>query len=379
MPSTTPSTSDLLIPADLLPRDGRFGAGPSKVRPESVDALAGHGRTILGTSHRQAPVKDVVRRVRTGMADLFRLPDGYEVLLGNGGATHFWDMAVAGLIARRSEHLTFGEFSTKFASCAARAPFLEDPHVVPAEPGSHPVPVVRDDVDLYALTHNETSTGVAMEIARPDGATGLVAVDATSAAGGMEVDPAAFDVYYFSPQKCFAADGGLWVALCSPVAIERIASLGGAGRWVPDVLSLPIALENSRQDQTYNTPALATLLLLADQVGWMLENGGLAWSAGRSARNASVLYGWAEASPFAAPFVADPRMRSTVVGTVDLAAEVDGKALTAVLRKNGVVDTEPYRKLGRNQIRVGLFPAVDAADVEALTRCVDWVVERLAS
>ena len=375
--TSTQSAPDLRIPADLLPRDGRFGAGPSKVRPAMIDALAGPGRAVMGTSHRQPPVKDVVRRIRSGMAQLFALPDGYEVLLGNGGATLFWDMAVVGLIERRSEHLTFGEFSTKFASCAARAPFLVDPHLVPAEPGTHPLPVTRDDVDLYALTHNETSTGVAMPITRPDGAAGLVAVDGTSAAGGIAVDPAEFDVYYFSPQKCFAADGGLWVALCSPRAVERIGALAKTSRWVPDVLSLPIALENSRQDQTYNTPALATLLLLADQLGWMLENGGLAWSAGRSRANADALYGWAEGSQYATPFVADPGQRSTVVGTIDLAAVVDGKLLTSVLRRNGVVDTEPYRKLGRNQIRVGLFPAVEADDVAALTRCVDWVVERI--
>jgi phosphoserine aminotransferase len=374
---TTTTQPDLEIPADLLPRDGRFGAGPSKVRQESIDALRGAGRSYMGTSHRQAPVRAVVRRIRQGMSELFALPEGYEVLLGNGGATCFWDMATFGLIERRSEHLSFGEFSSKFAACAARAPFLQDPIVVTADPGTHPAVEVRDDVDLYALTHNETSTGVMMDVARPQGAAGVVAVDATSAAGGVLVDPRAFDVYYFSPQKCFAADGGLWLALCSPTAVARIQSLAASDRWVPDILSLRIALENSRQDQTYNTPALATLLLLAEQVEWMLENGGLEWSAARCRRNADALYDWAEASPYASPFVAEPRQRSVVVGTVDLADSVDGTAVTGVLRRNGVVDTEPYRKLGRNQIRVGLFPAIDTEDVEALTRCVDWVVERL--
>lgn len=377
MTTTIKPTPDLDIPSDLLPRDGRFGAGPSKVRPESIESLARAGRSVLGTSHRQAPVRDVVRRIRSGIGALFGLPDGYEVLLGNGGATCFWDMATFGLIESRSEHLSFGEFSSKFAACAKRAPFLGDPVVITSDPGTHPAIERRDDVDLYALTHNETSTGVMMELSRPAGSAGIVAVDATSAAGGVSVDPRTFDVYYFSPQKCFASDGGLWVALCSPAGIARIESLAASDRWVPDILNLGIALENSRQEQTYNTPALATLLLLADQVEWMLTNGGLRWSAERCRRNADALYSWAEASQFATPFVREPEQRSTVVGTIDLDDAVDGKAVTSILRRNGVVDTEPYRKLGRNQIRVGLFPAVDTEDVEALTRCVDWIVERL--
>ena len=377
MTTTIRPTPDLDIPAGLLPRDGRFGAGPSKVRAESVDTLAGAGRAVLGTSHRQAPVRDVVRRIRQGMVDLFGLPDGYEVLLGNGGATCFWDMATFCLIERRSQHLSFGEFSSKFAACAARAPFLDDPVVITSDAGTHPTPEARGDIDLYALTHNETSTGVMMELSRPSGAKGIVAVDATSAAGGVAVDPRAFDVYYFSPQKCFASDGGLWLALCSPAAVARIESIGASDRWVPDFLNLRIALENARQEQTYNTPALATLLLLAHQVEWMLAGGGLEWSAARCRSNADALYGWAEASQFATPFVREPPQRSIVVGTIDLDDAVDGKAVTSILRRNGVVDTEPYRKLGRNQIRVGLFPAIDTADVEALTRCVDWIVERL--
>jgi phosphoserine aminotransferase len=285
-------------------------------------------------------------------------------------------MATFGLIERRSEHLSFGEFSSKFAACAARAPFLERPVIVSSEPGTCPMVEPRDDVDLYALTHNETSTGVMADITRADGA-GIVAVDATSAAGGVGVDPSAFDVYYFSPQKCFASDGGLWVALCSPDAVARIEAIAAGDRWIPDFLDLRIALENARQDQTYNTPALASLVLLAESVEWMLDNGGLAWSAARCRRNADALYGWAEGSQYAAPFVRDPARRSVVVATIDLDDSIDGKAVTGILRRNGVVDTEPYRKLGRNQIRVGLFPAIETEDVEALTRCVDWVVERI--
>jgi phosphoserine aminotransferase len=364
------------IPAELLPADGRFGSGPSKVREEAVANLAAAGRTFLGTSHRQGPVRAAVGRIRRGLTALLSLPDGYEVLLGNGGSTCFWDCATFGLIERRSQHLSFGEFSSRFATTVKAAPHLEDPEVIESAPGTHPSPAARKDVDAYALTHNETSTGVAMEIRRPAGASGLVLVDGTSAAGGLRVDPTQFDVYYFAPQKCFASDGGLWLAACSPAALERIASLS-ASRWTPAFLDLGIALENSRLDQTYNTPALATLFLLADQLEWMLANGGLEWAASRCDRSASVLYGWAEASRYATPFVGDPSRRSHVVGTIDLDQSVDAGTVSRVLRQNGIVDTEAYRKLGRNQLRVGLFPAVEADDVAALTRCIDHVAERL--
>ena len=379
---TTVPIPDIRIPAQLLPGDGRFGCGPSKVRPEAVEALAATGTAYLGTSHRQPTVKGVVARLRTGLARLFGLPDGYEVALGNGGTTCFWDVATFGLIEQQSQHLVFGEFSSKFAAAAGAAPHLRDPDVIESAPGTHPVAEVRPGVDLYALTHNETSTGVCMEIRRPDGADAgaLVAVDATSAAGGLRVDPGQFDVYYFAPQKCFASEGGLWVALLSPAAVERVGRLrpgGAAGRWAPPSLDLAIALENSRLDQTYNTPALATLFLFVDQLEWMLKNGGLAWAAARSERSAGILYGWAESSKWARPFVADPDERSPVVGTIDFDESVPAQALSGVLRANGIVDTESYRKLGRNQLRIGMFPAVEPADVEALTACIDYVVPRL--
>ena len=378
---TTPS---IKLPSDLLPRDGRFGSGPSKVRAEQVSGLVDVATTFLGTSHRQAPVKSVVRRVREGMADLFSLPDGYEVVLGNGGTTAFWDAATFGLIEAQSQHLSFGEFSAKFAAAAKAAPHLKDPQVIESEPGTHPLPMADGAVDLYALTHNETSTGVAMDIRRPEGAAlpadggGLVAVDATSAAGGLRVDPSQFDVYYLAPQKCFASDGGLWIALCSPAAVERIERLRASGRWAPAFLDLTVALDNSRQDQTYNTPALATLYMLAEQLDWMLGNGGLEWAAGRCDRSAEILYTWAEQSDFARPFVEDPRHRSHVVGTVDFVDAVDAAAVARVLRENGVVDTEPYRKLGRNQLRLAMFPAVDPEDVAAVCACVNYVVGALA-
>ncbi len=375
------SAPDITIPADLLPHDGRFGSGPSKVREGQLEALFATGRTFLGTSHRQQPVRAVVGRVRSGLRELFSLPEGYEVVLGNGGATEFWDIATFGLIERRSQHLAFGEFSSKFAQAAAAAPFLDEPSVVKGEPGTHPLPVAEPGVDLYALTHNETSTGVMMPVRRPTGAVddgALVAVDATSGAAGLPVDPAEFDVYYFSPQKGFASDGGLWFALMSPAALERVAQIAGSPRWVPASYDLTIALENSRLEQTYNTPALATLHLMATQVEWMLEQGGLDWCVRRTADSATRLYGWAEASAYARPFVEDPAMRSQVVGTIDLDDAVSAPAVSAVLRANGVVDTEPYRKLGRNQLRVAMFPAVDPADVQALTACVDHVVEALS-
>jgi phosphoserine aminotransferase len=364
------------IPPELLPADGRFGSGPSKVRPEAVAALAEQGRDYLGTSHRQRGVRAVVGEIRAGLAELFSLPDGYEVLLGNGGSTAFWDAAAFGLVERRSEHLVFGEFSAKFASLVAEAPFLDEPLVVETEPGTHGELVPDPTVDTYAFPHNETSTGVMTDVRRP-GPDGLVLVDATSGAGGLRVDPSQFDTYYFAPQKCFAGDGGLWLALCSPAAIERVERIGATGRWVPPSLSLPIALENSRLDQTYNTPALTTLFLLAHSIRWMLDNGGLEWTASRCDRSAEILYGWAEASAFAQPFVAKPSERSHVNATIDVAGTVDAAAVAAVLRANGIVDTEPYRKLGRNQLRIGTYPAVDPADVATLTRAIDFVVTEL--
>jgi phosphoserine aminotransferase len=371
---------DLTIPADLLPSDGRFGCGPSKIRPEAVRALAGEGTSYLGTSHRQPAVRSVVGRVRAGLRELFALPDDYEVLLGNGGTTVFWDIATFGLIRERSEHLVFGEFSGKFADAAKAAPFLADPLVISSDPGTAPEPVADESIDVYALTHNETSTGVVMPVRRPRGAAAdaLVAVDATSGAGAIEFDPRESDVYYFAPQKVFASDGGLWLALCSPRALDRIASIAGSGRWVPASLDLTIARAQSGLDQTYNTPALATLFLLADQVDWLLSLGGLAAAAARSAQSAATLYGWAERSAYAEPFVKDPADRSPVVGTIDFDSSVDAAVVAKVLRSNGIVDTEPYRKLGRNQLRIGMFPAVDPVDVALLTRCIDHVVSALS-
>jgi phosphoserine aminotransferase len=369
--------AELTIPADLKPRDGRFGCGPSKVRPEQLAALAAAG-DVFGTSHRQAPVKNLVGRVRDGLRQLFSLPDGYEVILGNGGTTAFWDAAAFGLIDKRSLHLTYGEFSSKFASAVAKNPFVGDPVVVKADAGSAPKPQSDPSVDLIGWAHNETSTGVAVPVQRPDRSDGaLIAIDATSAAGGLPVDIADADAYYFAPQKNFASDGGLWVAILSPAALARVEAIAGAGRWVPEFLSLPIAIENSLKNQTYNTPAIGTLIMFADQLEWMLGNGGLDWAVKRTADSSQRLYGWAEASQFATPFVADPELRSQVVGTVDLSDDVDAAAVAKTLRANGIVDTEPYRKLGRNQLRVGMFPAVEPDDVSALTTCIDWVVERL--
>ena len=367
------------IPADLRPADGRFGCGPSKVRPEQLDALTEWGARYLGTSHRQSPVRSVVGRIRSGLSELFSLPDGYEVVLGNGGTTAFWDIAAFGLVRERSQHLVFGEFSAKFAKVTGAAPWLAEPAVISAPVGSHPRPSAAPGVDAYALTHNETSTGVAMPVARVPGADdgALVLVDATSGAGGLPVSVAEADVYYFAPQKCFAADGGLWIALMSPAALARVAEIAGSGRYIPEFFSLPTAIDNARKDQTYNTPSLATLVLMASQVDWLLGNGGLDWACARTADSSSRLYTWAEKSPFATPFVADPAQRSQVVGTIDFAEGVDAAAAAATLRANGIVDTEPYRKLGRNQLRIGMFPAVDPADVEALTVCIDYVLERL--
>jgi phosphoserine aminotransferase len=372
------TSTPLRIPDDLKPADGRFGCGPSKVRPEQLEHLATAGAALIGTSHRQQPVKALVGRVRAGLSELFGAPDGYEIALGNGGTTAFWDAATLGLVRRRALHLAFGEFSQKFATATTKAPFLEDPIVLSADPGDAPAPAGDPDADVIAWAHNETSTGVMVDVRRPaDAADALVLVDATSGAGGLPLDAAQADAYYFAPQKCFASDGGLWLALLSPAAQERIGELAATDRWIPEFLSLATALDNSRKDQTYNTPALATLLLLADQVEWMLGNGGLDWCVGRTRASSEHLYAWAEASPFASSFVADPAKRSLVVGTVDFAEEVDAAAVAAALRANGIVDVEPYRKLGRNQLRVGMFPAIDPGDVAALTACVDYLVERL--
>ena len=377
--SSDPAT--IAIPTDLLPADGRFGCGPSKVRSEQIDALVAAQTTVLGTSHRQPAVKNLVGSVRSGLASLFALPDGWEIVLGNGGSTVFWDVATFGLIRERSQHLVFGEFSSKFADASAAAPHLGQPTVIASDTGSHPEAAAEDGIDLYALTHNETSTGVAMQLARPAGTSAdsaLVAVDATSAAGGLTWDPSEVDVYYFAPQKCFASDGGLWLAACSPAAVERIETIGTSDRWRPASLDLKIALDNSKLNQTYNTPALATLVMLDAQVQWMNDNGGLDFAAGRSAESAATLYSWAEATSWATPFVADPAMRSNVVGTIDLADGIDAIAVNAALRANGILDTDSYRKLGRNQLRIGMFPAIDPSDVEALTHCIDHVVAALA-
>ena len=369
---------DLVIPESLKPGDGRFGCGPSKVRPEQLSALSTTAAALFGTSHRQAPVKNLVGRVRDGLRELFSLPDGYQVILGNGGATAFWDAAAFGLIDKKSLHLTYGEFSSKFASAVAANPFVDDPIVVKADAGSAPEPTSDPSVDAIAWAHNETSTGVSVPVRRPAGSgEALVLIDATSGAGGLPVDITEVDAYYFAPQKNFASDGGLWLAIMSPAALSRVEQIAGSGRWVPDFLSLPIAVDNSLKNQTYNTPAIGTLVLMAEQVDWMLGNGGLDWAVKRTADSSGRLYSWAEAVPFATPFVADPQLRSQVVGTIDFTEDVDASAVAAILRSNGIVDTEPYRKLGRNQLRVAMFPAIEPDDVSALTRCVDWVVERL--
>jgi phosphoserine aminotransferase len=378
--TTSTEAETLTIPAELKPADGRFGCGPSKVRPEAIAALAAEGAAVMGTSHRQKPVKALVGRIRAGLRELFSLPEGYEIALGNGGATAFWDAAALGLVRERSLHLTYGEFSAKFATVAKGAPFLGEPTVISADPGQAPDPAAIDaqGADLLAWAHNETSTGVMVPVLRPPGGgDALVAIDATSGAGGLPLDAGQADVYYFAPQKGFASDGGLWLALLSPAAQERIAELHASERWIPEFLSLNTALENSVKDQTYNTPAVATLFLTADQIEWMLGLGGLDGCVARTRASSEALYGWAEASEFATPFVAEPASRSLVVGTIDFEDGVDAAAVAATLRANGIVDTEPYRKLGRNQLRIGMFPAVETADVQALTGCIDWVVERI--
>jgi len=373
--------SPLVIPAQLKPKDGRFGSGPAKIRPEQLAALAASGAAYLGTSHRQPPVRSLVRRIRDGLAELFALPAGYTVVLGNGGTSAFWEMAMFGLIREHSQHLSFGEFSARFAALTSRAPWLRAPTVVASALGTHPVPWPEPGADAYALTHNETSTGVAMPVRRVPGADpgSLILVDATSAAGGLPVRAEEFDVYYFAPQKGLGSDGGLWIALLSPAAVDRVHEIAASGRYIPDFLSLRIALENAASDQTYNTPAVATLFLLADQIEWMLGRGGLSWTTARTARSAAILYTWAEKAAYADPFVADPAQRSPVVGTIDVAGGVSADGIAAALRANGIVDTESYRKLGRNQLRIGMFPGVDPADVEALTVCIDYVAERIGS
>ncbi len=368
---------NISIPTELLPADGRFGCGPSKVRPESIRNLLDVSKTYLGTSHRKPTVQKTVGRLRDGLNQLFSLPEGYEVVLGNGGTTVFWDALTFGLIDKKSQHLSFGEFSSKFAKASKIAPFLDEPEIITSDPGTHPDAIARDDIDVYALTHNETSTGVAMEINRPHGATGLVAVDATSGAGGLRVDPSQFDCYYFGPQKCFASDGGLFVALMSPAALERVQQIESTGRWIPESIRLATAVDNSTQNQTYNTPALATIFMMLDQVEWFNNNGGLEWGASRSDASSEVLYSWAERTSYTTPYVAKPDERSRVVGTIDLDDSIDAIVVSGVLRANGVVDTDSYRKLGRNQLRVAMFPAIETSDVEALTKCVDYVVGKL--
>ncbi|HEY5784317.1 MAG TPA: phosphoserine transaminase [Microlunatus sp.] len=375
---TAPSPKHLVLPPDLLPGDGRFGSGPAKVRPESVAALAATGPSLLGTSHRQAPIRRLVGDVKVGLEQLFALPAGYEVVLGNGGSTLFWDVAVASLIRHRSAHASFGEFSAKFAAAAAAATHLASPSVVTADAGSVAVPAAVDDADVYAWAHNETSTGAIAPVRRVPGAAdhALMVVDGTSAAGGTLVDVAETDVYYFAPQKSFGSDGGLWFALLSPRALDRVAEIATTDRWIPSSLSLDIAVQNSRADQTLNTPAIATLFLMRDQLGWLNDLGGLPFAAARTTDSSSRLYGWAEAAAYTTPFVTDPVVRSPVVGTIDFEG-VDAATIARVLRANGVVDTEPYRKLGRNQLRVGMYPTVEPDDVSALCACIDWVIERL--
>lgn len=374
------------IPKSMKPADGRFGSGPSKIRPEQIAALDNGGTTLMGTSHRQKPIKQIVGSIREGLADLFQLPEGYEVALGNGGASAFWEVACASLISRCAAFGTYGSFSAKFASSAKVAPFLEDPVIFEGEPGTYRLPELTDGVDTYCWAHNETSTGVAAPVTRVEGsaeAGALTLIDATSGAGALPVDIAQTDAYYFSPQKAFGSDGGLWIAVLSPDAVERAANvessakLEGARRWVPPFLSLTQALENSRKDQTLNTPALATLIMLENQVSWINANGGLAWSTARCAKSASTLYTWAEQSDYAQPFVTDEAARSTAVVTIDLDERISASEVVAALRENGIVDVNGYRKLGRNQLRVGVFPSVDPEDVAALTSCVDYVVDHL--
>ncbi|MCW2760448.1 MAG: phosphoserine transaminase [Marmoricola sp.] len=371
------SVTDIVIPDEIKPADGRFGAGPSKIPPGALDALAATGTSLMGTSHRQAPVRDLVGRVRAGLGDLFHLPDGYEVVMGNGGATAFWDIATFGLIREKSQHLSFGEFSSKFAKAAAAAPFLAEPSIIKSEPGSLPVPHPEEGVDVYAWAHNETSTAVMAPVERVTEDDSLVLVDATSGAGGLPVDLTQVDAYYFAPQKAFASDGGLWLALMSPAALERAASIAASDRWIPAFFDLPTAIDNSLKNQTYNTPSISTLFLMAQQLDWMNGQGGLEAMVKRTTASAETLYGWAERTSYTTPYVADPAHRSLVIGTIDFDSEIDADLVAATLRANGIVDTEPYRKLGRNQLRIAMYPAIDPSDVQALTECVDFVVGKL--
>jgi phosphoserine aminotransferase len=374
-----PDAATLSIPAELLPQDGRFGCGPSKVRLAQIDYLASVGRTVLGTSHRQAPVRNLVGQIRDGLSDLFILPEGYEIILGNGGSTAFWDIAAFGLVRQRAQHLAFGEFSAKFASVTQKAPFLSDSTIIKGEPGTLTTPTAEVGIDVYAWAHNETSTGVMAPVNRVEGADAgaLVLIDATSGAGGLPLDVAESDVYYFGPQKCFAADGGLWLAAFSPAALARVDEIAASGRWVPDFFSLPTAISNSRLNQTYNTPAVSTLALLSNQIDWINGQGGLDWAVKRTTDSSSRLYAWAEATTYTSPFVADPSARSLVVGTIDFTDEVDAASVAKVLRANGVVDVEPYRKLGRNQLRVGMFPAVDPDDISQLISSIEYIVSQI--
>jgi phosphoserine aminotransferase len=371
--------TDVQIPADLLPADGRFGAGPSKIQTSHLDALAATGASLMGTSHRQAPVRNTVGRVREGLAELFSLPEGYEVVLGNGGATAFWDIATFGLIREKSQHLSFGEFSSKFAAAAKAAPWLAEPTVIKSEPGTRPEAVAEEGVDVYGWAHNETSTAVMAPVVRPTGAAddALVLIDATSGAGGLPVDLAEVDAYYFAPQKCFASDGGIWFALMSPRAIARVEEIKGSGRHIPAFFDLQTAVDNSRLNQTYNTPSVATLFLMAEQLDWMNSQGGLKGMVERTTASSNALYGWAERTSYTTPYVANPDERSLVIGTIDFDDAIDAAQVAKILRANGIVDTEPYRKLGRNQLRIAMYPAIDPADVEALTSCIDHVVGRL--
>ncbi|GAA1116005.1 phosphoserine transaminase [Citricoccus alkalitolerans] len=374
------STPEVTIPQNLLPQDGRFGAGPSKVRADQVQALVTAGPKLLGTSHRQAPVKNLVGSVRQGLMQLFSAPEGYEVVLGVGGSTAFWDAASFGLVRRRAQHLSFGEFGSKFAKATDQAPFLEASSIRASEPGTRPEPQAEDGVDVYAWPQNETSTGVAAPVQSVSGAAddALVLVDATSAAGGLPVDVSQTDAYYFAPQKNFASDGGLWLALFSPAALARVEEIKASGRWIPDFLDLKTAVDNSVKNQTYNTPALATLVMLDNQVQWMNSNGGLDFATARTADSSNRVYTWAENASFATPFVTRPEDRSAVITTVDFDGRVDAAAVATILRANGVVDVEPYRKLGRNQLRIATFAAIDPDDVTALLACIDHVVERLS-
>ncbi len=370
--------TDVKIPADLLPADGRFGAGPSKIQTSHLDALAATGDQLMGTSHRQAPVKNTVGRVREGLSELFALPEGYQVVLGNGGATAFWDIATYGLIREKSQHLTFGEFSSKFASAAKAAPWLAAPSVISSDPGSRPDAVAEEGVDAYAWAHNETSTAVMALVVRPAGAAddALVLIDATSGAGGLPVDLNEVDAYYFAPQKCFASDGGLWIALMSPRALARVEEIAATDRHVPAFFDLPTAIDNSGKNQTYNTPSVATLFLMAEQLDWMNAQGGLKGMVERTTASSNALYSWADSTSYTTPYVANPADRSLVIGTIDFDESIDAAAIAKVLRANGIVDTEPYRKLGRNQLRIAMYPAVDPSDIEALTASIDWVVAK---